>query len=58
MWENTGACIATLKARGYLIPVTHIAPDTVSIHDMDWRVLTAVFFGNEHKLVTRCPPLN
>ncbi|KAH8960529.1 hypothetical protein BDL97_06G138800 [Sphagnum fallax] len=45
MWENTGACIATLKARGYRIAVTHIAPDTVSIHDMDWRVPTAIFFG-------------
>jgi tRNA G18 (ribose-2'-O)-methylase SpoU len=52
MWENTGACIATLKARGYRIAVTHIAPDTVSIHDMDWRVPTAVFFGNEHKGVS------
>jgi tRNA G18 (ribose-2'-O)-methylase SpoU len=52
MWENTGACIATLKARGYRIPVTHIASDTVSIHDMDWRVPTAVFFGNEHKGVS------
>jgi hypothetical protein len=31
MWENTGACIATLKARGYRIPVTHIAPDTVPV---------------------------
>jgi tRNA G18 (ribose-2'-O)-methylase SpoU len=31
MWENTGACIATLKARGYRIAVTHIAPDTVPV---------------------------
>jgi hypothetical protein len=31
MWENTVACIATLKARGYRIPVTHIAPNTLLV---------------------------
>jgi hypothetical protein len=31
MWENTGACIATLKARGYRILVPHIALNTVPV---------------------------
>jgi len=49
MWDNTSECITTLRKRGYRIAVTHISPDTVSIHDMDWTIPTAVFFGNEFK---------
>ncbi|KAG0581485.1 hypothetical protein KC19_4G256000 [Ceratodon purpureus] len=49
MWDDTSECIATLRKRGYRIAVTHIAPDTVSIHDIDWTIPTAVFFGNEFK---------
>ncbi|XP_024390864.1 uncharacterized protein [Physcomitrium patens] len=47
LWSNTSDCIDTLRQRGYRIAVTHIAPDTVSIYDMDWTIPTAVFFGNE-----------
>lgn len=49
MWENSSDCIATLRKRGYRIAVTHIAPNTVSIQDMDWTIPTAVIFGNEYK---------
>ncbi|CAM6089204.1 unnamed protein product [Calypogeia fissa] len=47
-WDDTQTCIKTLKARGYRIAVTHIAEDTLSIHDMDWTVPTAIVLGNEH----------
>ncbi|KAG0592254.1 hypothetical protein KC19_1G237100 [Ceratodon purpureus] len=49
MWEKSSDCIAALRKRGYRIAVTHIAPDTVSIHDMDWTIPTAVFLGTECK---------
>lgn len=48
-WDDTQTCLTTLKARGYRIAVTHIADDTVSIHDMDWTVPTAIVLGNEHR---------
>ncbi|KAL3683330.1 hypothetical protein R1sor_001352 [Riccia sorocarpa] len=46
-WESTTPCLEALKARGYRIAVTHIADDTVSVHDMDWTIPTAIVLGNE-----------
>jgi tRNA G18 (ribose-2'-O)-methylase SpoU len=51
-WDDTTTCFEALKARGFRIAVTHIAEDTVSIHDMDWTIPTAVVLGNEHKGIT------
>ncbi|CAM6095634.1 unnamed protein product [Calypogeia fissa] len=48
-WDDTETCIKSLKARGYRVAVTHIAEDTLSIHDMDWTVPTAIVLGNEHR---------
>ncbi|BBN15946.1 tRNA (guanosine-2'-O-)-methyltransferase [Marchantia polymorpha subsp. ruderalis] len=51
-WDSTAPCLEALKARGYRIAVTHIADDTVSIHDMDWTIPTAVVLGNEIRGIT------
>ncbi|KAL2611907.1 hypothetical protein R1flu_023599 [Riccia fluitans] len=51
-WESTAPCLEALKARGYRIAVTHIAADTVSIHDIDWTIPTAIVLGNEIRGIT------
>eukprot|EP00246_Nothoceros_aenigmaticus_P017772 TRINITY_DN8911_c0_g1_i2.p1 TRINITY_DN8911_c0_g1~~TRINITY_DN8911_c0_g1_i2.p1 ORF type:complete len:338 (-),score=45.05 TRINITY_DN8911_c0_g1_i2:532-1545(-) len=51
-WSSTLSCVEALRSRGYRIAVTHIAPDTIPIHEMDWTIPTAVFFGNEDQGIT------
>eukprot|EP00249_Psilotum_nudum_P008560 c21365_g1_i1 orf=201-1457(-) len=46
-WNTTVECLETMHRRGYRIVVAHASDDTVSIHDMDWTIPTAVVFGNE-----------
>eukprot|EP01018_Ginkgo_biloba_P036531 Gb_38004 [translate_table: standard] len=48
-WETPRECFEVLRSRGYRIAVTHIGIDTVSVHDMDWTLPTAIVLGNEHK---------
>eukprot|EP00850_Spirogloea_muscicola_P001965 SM000007S20925 [mRNA] locus=s7:1084933:1086636:+ [translate_table: standard] len=52
LWEGTECCIRSLRARGYRIAVTLIAPDSVPIYDMDWTIPTAVILGNEKEGVS------
>lgn len=48
-WDNTQECFEVLRSRGYRIAVTHVGSDTVSVHDVDWTLPTAIVLGNEHR---------
>lgn len=51
-WDSTRECFEVLRSRGYRIAVTHVGNDTVSVHDMDWTLPTAIVLGNEHRGIT------
>ena len=47
MWDSSEACFQHLKAAGYFIAATHLAPDSIPIADLDWTKPTVVIMGNE-----------
>ena len=47
VWDSTGACLKFLKAAGYFIAATHLAPDSVPISKLDWTRPTCIVMGNE-----------
>ena len=47
MWDSSEACFQHLKAAGYHIAATHLAPDSIPIGDLDWTKPTVVIMGNE-----------
>ena len=47
VWDSTGACLKFLKAAGYFIAATHLAPDSVPISELDWTRPTCIVMGNE-----------
>ena len=47
VWDSTGACLKFLKAAGYFIAATHLAPNSVPISELDWTRPTCIVMGNE-----------
>jgi len=41
-----------LKARGFKLYTTHLAVDSISIHDIDWTQPSAIIIGNENRGVS------
>jgi tRNA G18 (ribose-2'-O)-methylase SpoU len=47
VWDSSAACFQHLKAAGYFIAATHLAPDSIPIADLDWTRPTAIIMCNE-----------
>ena len=47
VWDSSEACFQHLKAAGYFIAATHLAPDSIPLADLDWTQPTVVVMGNE-----------
>ncbi|CAN6470131.1 unnamed protein product [Victoria cruziana] len=48
LWNSTQDCFKVLKSRGYRVATACVGSHTVSIHDIDWTIPTAIVVGNEH----------
>lgn len=46
-WKSTGECVKQLKAEGKQIVVTHLAPNSKPIGEIDFSKPTALVLGNE-----------
>ena len=46
-WPTPQACVASLKAQGYEVVVTHLDAHAVPISEIDFTQQTALVFGNE-----------
>ncbi len=51
-YENAPDCFAHLRRLGYSIFTTHLAEDSVSLYEMDFKQKIALVFGNEHSGVS------
>lgn len=47
VWDSSAACFQHLKAAGYFIAATHLAPDSIPISDLDFTKPTVIIMGNE-----------
>jgi len=47
-FDNVGACVETLKDKGFSIYATHLASDSVSLYDLPLAKPACLAFGNEH----------
>ncbi|MBK6292241.1 MAG: RNA methyltransferase [Ignavibacteria bacterium] len=52
LFETVEECYAAIRAKGFAIYTTHLAADSVSLHNMDLTKPVALVFGNEHEGVT------
>ncbi len=51
-YTNAQVLAHDLKARGFKLYTTHLAENSVSIHDIDWTQPSAIILGNEHRGVS------
>ncbi len=51
-WSSTAECLASLKAEGFAIYVTHLGEGTRSLEALPFTGKVALVFGNEHRGVS------
>jgi len=48
-FQTSQMCVEALRAQGYRILASDLAPNTKSIEDFDWSIKTALVIGNEDR---------